>query len=141
MVNKIITTWHCPTLECEHEYDDDNSEKFDFQSIEDEIYNRAILDRHIIDISIPMFQYANELTVENHLKYLENHYPDIKNHASTSDEWESIQTIFSDPQDKQDAIQTLCQVIVLLSRADKINLLVCFTNLFFFVFPTKKLKY
>ncbi|ETO19939.1 hypothetical protein RFI_17282, partial [Reticulomyxa filosa] len=122
MVNKIINTWHCPTLEYGHNYDDDSNERIDLQSIEDEIYNKAILGRHIIDLTIPMFQYADELTTESYLKSLENRYPDLKNHSSTSNEWESIQSIFSDPQDKQDAVQILCQVIVLLNRADKINL-------------------
>ncbi|ETN98968.1 hypothetical protein RFI_38520, partial [Reticulomyxa filosa] len=139
MVNKIINTWHCPTLEYGHEYDDDSNERIDFQSIEDEIYNKAILGRHIIDLTIPMFQYADELTIESYLKSLENRYPDLKNHSSTSDEWESIQSIFSDPQDKQDAVQILCQVIVLLNRADKINLLVHFFFIHFFLSLIQKI--
>ncbi|ETO05834.1 hypothetical protein RFI_31559 [Reticulomyxa filosa] len=139
MVNKIISAWHCPTLECGHDYDDDSNERIDFQSIESEIYNRAILGRHVIDISIPMFQYADELTVESHLESLELRYPDLKNHISTPDEWENIQSIFSDPQDKRDAAQILCQVIVLLNRADKINLLAhLYKSIIFLLHKNKK---
>ncbi|ETO07007.1 hypothetical protein RFI_30385, partial [Reticulomyxa filosa] len=69
-----------------------------------------------ININIPLFQCSDEMTIESYLESLERLHPKIKNHASNSDELEIIQSLFCDPQERQNAVQTLGQVIVLLVR-------------------------
>ncbi|ETO07172.1 hypothetical protein RFI_30220 [Reticulomyxa filosa] len=77
----------------------------------------------MISISIPLFQCSDEMIIGSYLESLERFYPEIKNYASNSDQWEIILSLFNDPQDKQNAVQILGQVIVLLvHHISKINL-------------------
>ncbi|ETO07032.1 hypothetical protein RFI_30361 [Reticulomyxa filosa] len=118
MLDKIIRSWYYPTSE----YEQDIDQQVDLQSIENEVYDKAILDRHLINISIPLFQCSDEMTIDSYLESLERFYPEIKNHAYNSDEWEIIRSLFSDPQERQNTAQILGQVIVLLVRhVDKIQ--------------------
>ncbi|ETO01886.1 hypothetical protein RFI_35552 [Reticulomyxa filosa] len=112
-VDGIIRSWYCPTLEYGQNYRD---EWVDFESIENEIYDRSIVGRHEINISIAMFEYANELTIQSILDNLDRCYPSFKKCTFNSNELEFIQSFFDDPQQAQHVFEITYQIIVLMDH-------------------------
>ncbi|ETO02983.1 hypothetical protein RFI_34426 [Reticulomyxa filosa] len=112
-LNTIIQSYYCPTLK----YGNKTAEQqIDFQSIENEIYHRAIRGRHKIDISIPMFEFADELTIEHCLEMLERCHPNVRDTNFDANEVEAVQNLLNDPHQKQHAFEILSQLVVLLSH-------------------------
>ncbi|ETO01540.1 hypothetical protein RFI_35900 [Reticulomyxa filosa] len=63
------------------------------------------------------------MTIESCLESLERLHPEIKNYTSNSGELEIIQSLFNDPQERENAVQILGQVVMLLvRRINKIQL-------------------
>ncbi|ETO05064.1 hypothetical protein RFI_32332 [Reticulomyxa filosa] len=118
-LNAIIQSCYYPTFNYGNKKDD---QQIGFQFIENEIYNQTFRG-HKIDISIPLFEFADELTIKHCLETLERYHPDIKNAYFDANELESVQALFDDPQQIQHAFEILSQLVVLLSHdIHKINL-------------------
>ncbi|ETN99789.1 hypothetical protein RFI_37678, partial [Reticulomyxa filosa] len=107
-VDNIIRSWYCPTLEYGQDY---RNEWIDFESIENEIYDRAIFGRHEINISVAMFEYANELTIQSILDNIDRCYPSFKKCTFNSNELEFVQSFFDDPQQVQHVFEITYQII------------------------------
>ncbi|ETO32010.1 hypothetical protein RFI_05110 [Reticulomyxa filosa] len=135
-IDDIIRSWYCPTLEYGQDY---HKEWIDFESIENEIYDCAIFGRHEINISVAMFEYANELTIQNILDNLDRCYPNFKKCTFNSNELELVQSFFDDPQQVQHVFEITYQIIVLMDHnINDLNLL-RFSIQFVFVYLKKHL--
>ncbi|ETO03103.1 hypothetical protein RFI_34308, partial [Reticulomyxa filosa] len=112
-IDDIIRSWYCPTLKYKQNYRD---EWIDFKSIENEIYDCAIFGRHEINISVAVFEYANELTIQNILDNLDRCYPSFKKCTFNSNELEFVQSFFDDPHQAQHVLEITYQIIVMMDR-------------------------
>ncbi|ETN97844.1 hypothetical protein RFI_39682, partial [Reticulomyxa filosa] len=89
----------------------------------------AIFGRHEINISVAMFEYANELTIQSILDNIDRCYPSFKKCTFNSNELEFVQSFFDDPHQAQHVLEITYQIIVMMDRNINIQFILYFVNL------------
>ncbi|ETN99554.1 hypothetical protein RFI_37916, partial [Reticulomyxa filosa] len=109
-INVIIKHWSVPVLQY-GQIDACDDHIMDLQSIENEILDRFINGRRIIQINTRLFQYSDEYNIPNCLDIMKNNNPKLIEDHLDEQLWDAFVASIKSPLERTRALQLLSETI------------------------------
>ncbi|ETO01790.1 hypothetical protein RFI_35647, partial [Reticulomyxa filosa] len=118
-VTEIISQWSLPLLEYGAIHQIRNN-MLDLRAIENEIEDRFVKNRQMLEIGIPLFQFSNQLNIKVNMAIIEENNKEMKKESIDHPLLKLVLSSLKSKSDVQRALEILNEVIIFVSQNIKI---------------------